>query len=253
MRARVRNSGFLAATAALLALARPAAAQPDTLRVYGPGGPQGPMQEAADSFARAQGVPVRVVAGPEAQWLERAKLNADLVFGGAEYMLTQFALAHPGLLDERSRVSLYERPAGILVRKGNPKRIRTLADLARPGVRLVDVAGAGQLGLWEDLAGRAGLTAGLQRNVARSVRSSAEAIALWKQDPTLDAWITYESWHYRLRDGTALVRLPEGERLYRGTPIAITARSTQRARAEQFVRFLRSEAGHAIFRRWGWR
>jgi len=32
-----------------------------------------------------------------------------------------------------------------------------LADLTRKGVKLVDVTGAGQLGLWEDLVGRAGV------------------------------------------------------------------------------------------------
>lgn len=230
-----------------------AVAQERVLRVYGPGGPLGPMQEAGEAFGRTAGVRVQVIAGPEPRWVEQAKLDADLVFGGAEYMLTQFIHAHPGVVDERSRTVLYDRAAAILVRKGNPKRIRSLGDLARPGLRLVDVNGAGQLGLWEDLAGRHGLIPGIQANIARSVRTSAEAIELWKSDPSLDAWISYESWHYRLSDVTDLVRLPASERLYRGTPIAITTRSTERPLAEAFVGFLKSEQGRAIFRKWGWR
>src|ERR1019366_6697459 len=113
------------------------------------------------------------------------------------------------------------RPAGILVRKGNPKKIKSLADLAQPGVRILDVNGAGQVGLWEDLAGRMGLIPAIQKNIAASVRNSVQALDQWRSDLTLDAWITCESWHYRLNEVTDLVRLPEAQRLYRGTPIAI--------------------------------
>ena len=156
------------------------------------------------------------------------------------------------MLDDKSRVELYVRPAGILVRKDNPKKIKSLDDLTRYGVRIVDVNGAGQLGLWEDLAGPAGLIPGIQKNIAISLGNSAEAIERWKSDPTLDAWITYESWHYRLKDVTDLVQLPEAQRLYRGTPIAIAQMAPNRVLAEKFVAFLQTPQAHAVFRKWGW-
>ena len=120
-------------------------------------------------------------------------------------------------------------------------------------MRIVDVNGAGQLGLWEDLAGRRGLIPGIQKNIAITVPNSAEAIEKWKTMPELDAWISYESWHYRLTDVTSLVRMPFRERIYRGTPIAITSITDDRALAQEFVRFLQSSEGHAVFRKWGWR
>lgn len=227
--------------------------QAPVLHIYGPGGPLGPMQECADLFSKMNQVSVVVTAGPEPKWFTQAQNNADVVFGGAEYMLTDFGLRHAGFLDEQTRTELYIRPAGILVRKGNPKKIASLADLARPGIRIIDVNGAGQLGLWEDLAGRAGVLAALQRNIAQSVNNSAEAIERWKTDSSLDAWITYDSWHYRLRDVTDLVRMPESERLYRGTPIAIAKATQNRAMAEKFIAFLKSEPAHAVFQKWGWR
>lgn len=223
------------------------------VHVYGPGGPLEPMRACAAQFTEATAIPVSMVGGPEAEWIASARQDADLVYGGAEYMLTAFDVKHPGFLDGATRVSLFDRAAGILVRTGNPKRIRALADLARDGVQIVDVNGAGQLGLWEDLAGRSGLIPGIQRNIRVSVETSAEAIKLWTARPELDAWITYESWHYRLPDLTEIVRLPEAERLYRGTPVAIARRSTQRTEAAAFVAHLRSPACHDIFRRWGWR
>jgi accessory colonization factor AcfC len=235
-----------------LAWAGAAAAQEKVLQVYGPGGPLGPMQECGGMFFKARGVEVKVTAGPTPKWIEAAKQNADLIFGGAEYMLTEFMLKHPDLVDPRTRASLYIRPAGILVRPGNPKKIKALKDLTKDGVRIVDVNGAGQLGLWEDLAGVQGLIPGIQKNIQLSVATSAEAIDRWKAMPELDAWITYESWHYRLKEVTDLVRLPRAQRLYRGTPIAITTISKQRDLAQQFIDFLKTPAAHAVFQKWGW-
>lgn len=241
------------AFAALVLSSTPGSAAEPSLKIYGPGGPQAPMQECAEAFGKERGAKLEVIAGPEKQWLDQAKRDADVFYGGAEYMLSQFIEKNPGLVDSTSRTELYPRAAGILVRPGNPKRLHTLADLTREGVRLVDVTGAGQLGLWEDLAGRAGLIAGIQKNIAVSVPTSAEAVEKWHAQPELDAWISFESWHYRLKDTTALVSLPEAEKLYRGTPIAISSKSKERKLAADFIAYLQSEAGHDVFRKWGWK
>lgn len=241
---------LVAALAPGMAAAQEASAR--TLHVYGPGGPLAPMQEAAEHFGRERGVRVVVTGGPETQWIDRAKQDADLIFGGAEYMLSQFAMKHPGLVDGSTRAELYVRPSGVLVRKGNPKKIRTLEDLARPGIRLLDVEGAGQLGMWEDMAGSASRIDGIQKNTAAVVSNTAEGVEKWKSMPELDAWIIFESWHYRLKDETDLVRLPEEQRVYRGTPIAITSISREKALARDFIRWMKSAKGKEIFVKWGW-
>jgi len=228
------------------------AAQDKVLRVYGPGGPLGPMEECAQLFSTAKKVEVKVTTGPEAQWLDQARRDADLIFGGAEYMLTDFILRHPEMVDPKTRTSLYVRPAGILVRKGNPKRIRSLNDLARNGLRILEVNGAGQVGLWEDLAGPYGIIPQIQKNIALTVTNSAEAIEKWQNMPELEAWITFESWHYRLKEDTELVEMPRARKIYRGTPIAITTTSKQRDLAQQFIAFLRTDPAHTVFKKWGW-
>lgn len=230
-----------------------ALAQEKTLKVYGPGGPLGPMKECAEIFSKENNVNVEVVAGPTPKWIGQAKQDADIIFGGSEYMLTEFVQKYPGLVEEKTRTSLYIRPAGILVRKGNPKKIRNLADLTKDGVKIIDVNGAGQVGLWEDMAGAKGLIPGIQKNINLSVTSSAEAIEKWKSMPELDAWITYESWYYRLKDIADLVRLPAKERIYRGTPIAITTISKDRDLAQKFIQFLKTEQCHGVFQKWGWK
>jgi accessory colonization factor AcfC len=228
-------------------------AQQPVLRVYGPGGPLGPLQECADLFSAANQVKVVVTASPEPQWFSQAQKDADLIFGGADYMLTDFALRQPAILDEKTRVELYVRPAGILVRKGNPKNIKSIADLARPGVRILDVNGAGQIGLWEDVAGKLGLIPAIQKNIAVSVRNSVQALDQWRADPKLDAWITFESWAYRLSEVADLVRLPEAQKIYRGTPIAIAKTAPNRELAEKFIAFLQTDQAHAVFQKWGWK
>jgi accessory colonization factor AcfC len=233
-------------------ISQAAFAQTDTLHVYGPGGPLSAMQECAKTFTVKTGIQVKVTGGPEAKWLAQAQQNADVIYGGAEYMLTQFIQNHPGMVDATTRVELYKRAAAILVRPGNPKHILTLKDLTKPGIHILDVNGAGQLGLWEDIAGKENLIGGIQQNIAGSFANTALGIEAWKMDNTYDAWITYESWHQNLKNITQVVLLPFELRLYRGTPVALTSNNKHSQQAKQFIHFLQSAQGHTIFKKWGW-
>lgn len=233
-------------------ISQTAFAQTDTLYVYGPGGPLSAMQECAKVFTGTTGIPVKVTGGPESKWIAQAGQNADLIYGGAEYMLTQFIQNHPGMVDATTRVELYKRRAAILVRPGNPKHIATLKDLTKHGVHILDVNGAGQLGLWEDIAGKESLIGDIQKNIAGSFANTALAIDAWKKDSSYDAWITYASWHQNLKDITQVVELPLALRLNRGTPVALTLTSRHRQQGRQFVQVLQSARGHAIFKKWGW-
>jgi len=139
-----------------------------------------------------------------------------------------------------------------LVRKGNPKKIRSLADLAKDNIRLLVVNGSDQVGLWQDIAGVQGLIPDLQKGITVNVSSSAEAIERWKTTTTLDVWITFESWHYRLEEVTDLVRLPKEERIFRGTPVVSTHFYKNKESARMFIDFLKTEQCHAVFQKWGW-
>lgn len=233
-------------------ISRAAFAQTDTLHVYGPGGPLSAMQDCAKAFTAKTGIPVKVMGGPEPKWLTQAQQNADVIYGGAEYMLTQFIQAHPGMVDAVTRVELYKRRAAILVRPGNPKHVATLKDLTKPGIHVLDVNGAGQFGLWEDIAGKENLIGAIQNNISSSFANTALGIEAWKKDNRYDAWITYASWHQNLKEITQIVELPISLRLYRGTPVALATNSKHGTQAKQFVQFLQSPAGHTIFEKWGW-
>lgn len=152
------------------------------LLVYGPGGPAPALKEEADVFGAANGVAVEVTAGPTPQWIEKAKADADLVYSGSETMMTDFVEAMDVAIASQDVRPLYLRPSAILVRLGNPDGIEGLEDLFEPGHRVLVVNGAGQDGLWEDMAGRLGdieKVRALRSNIVEFAVNSGEARNAW--------------------------------------------------------------------------
>jgi accessory colonization factor AcfC len=229
------------------------AAEP--LRAYGPGGPAPAMKEAAEAFSKARGVPVEVTAGPTPTWIGKARDDADVVFSGSEYMMTDFVNAMEGRIVEPTITSLYLRPSAILVRPGNPRRIHRLVDLTRPGVKVLVVQGAGQTGMWEDMAGKQGdlaLVRALRKNIVVHAPNTGAAKETWVSRPELDAWIVYNIWQVANPKLADLVPVEKEHVVYRSSGVALTRKGESRPEARAFVEFLSSPEGAAIFGRWGW-
>lgn len=240
----------------LLSFASVAGAQ-STLHVYGPGGPASAMNEAAAAFsAKHKNVTVAVTAGPTPTWKAQATQNADLIFSGAEYMMTDFMQKDlVGVIDAATVRTLYLRPSAILVRPGNPKGISGVKDLGKPGIKLMVVQGAGQLGMWEDVAGRGGdveHVAAVRRNIGFYAPNSGEAKKRWAEDTSFDAWLIWTTWQKDNPAAADLVGTEPEYTIYRSCGIALAARSRQKELAKQFADFVQSPAGQAIFVGHGW-
>ncbi len=228
----------------------------DTIYVYGPGGPYPPMREAAEIFGRRHNVTVVVVRGPSDKWMEDARRNADLIYSGAEFMMQSFVWSMGGSIVESTIYPLYLRPSGILVRKGNPLGIEDFPDLLRPGVRIMVVDGAGQTGLWEDMAGRNGdieTIRKFRRNIVYHARNSADAKRRWLNDTTIDAWLIWNIWQISNPDIADYVPVSDRYVVYRDCAIAMTAKGKERPLVREFYRFLKSREVEEIFRKWGWK
>ncbi len=238
---------------ALLAGGTAEAAEP--LHVYGPGGPLPAMQAAAAAFGHLHGITVDVTAGPTPKWIGAARSNADVIYSGSEVMMSDFITAMP-TIDPTTVRPLYLRAAAILVRPGNPGHIHGIADLLKPGHRILVVNGAGQQGLWEDVAGRLGSMQSVRAfraNIAVFAGNSAEAKQRWIADKSLDAWLIWTIWQAanpKLADQVAIE--PDYE-IYRDTGVALTRQGETRPEAKAFVQFLASAAGARIFATWGWK
>jgi accessory colonization factor AcfC len=226
----------------------------ETLHVYGPGGPLPAMKENAATFGKANDVDVEVTAGPTPQWIDKAKADADLVYSGSEVMMSDFLAAMPDL-SPATATPLYLRPSSILVRPGNPAHIAGLADLLDPNHRILVVNGSGQQGLWEDVAkrlGDIGTVRAFRANIAKVVKTSAEAKKAWEEDKTLDAWLIWGIWQVANPTLADQVEIEPQYRIYRDTGIAMTHKGLDRPEAKAFMTFLSSPEGAAIFAKWGW-
>jgi len=246
----------LVATSAGSQGSAPAAKPAISLNAYGPGGPAPAMREAAKVFGAKKGVTIVINAGPTPKWKDQARQDADLIFSGAEYMMNDFVNKDlPGLIDPATVRTLYLRPSAILVRPGNPKKIKGIKDLAKPKTKILVVAGAGQVGMWEDVAGRTGkvkLVDNVRRNIGFSAPNSAEAKKIWNSDMTYDAWLIWTIWQKESPASADLVKTEPENTIYRSCGIALTQRSEHKALAQEFADFLQSPEGQAIFVKWGW-
>ncbi len=248
------NSFRVVVFSAAIVLSQSALAQ-ETLYVYGPGGPAPAMKEAAAAFEKTSAVKVEVTAGPTPKWLDKAKTDADLIFSGSETMMTDFVYALDGQLSHQQVTPLYLRPLSILVRPGNPKHIKGVKDILKPGVKVLVVNGAGQNGVWEDMAGRKGdinTVRALRRNIVAYSKNSAEAKQTWIDNKDIDVWLIWNIWQVSNAKLADIVPVERDYAIYRDTGIAITKRAENKPSAKAFASFLESPAGAKIFAKWGW-
>jgi accessory colonization factor AcfC len=244
------------ATSLQVAAIPPSADQPTAvLNIYGPGGPLPAMKDAAATFGKKYHMQVNVVAGPAPNWLPKAKQDADMIFSGSEDMMSNLEVAMQGVIDPSTIRPLYLRKAAILVRPGNPDHIKGLDDLLQPGHRILVVNGAGQQGLWEDVAARHGsitAVAKLRANIVTVAPNSGVAREDWIKDTSLDAWLTWTIWQVSNPTLADQVPIEESSQIYRDIGVGLTTKGKARPEAQQFLDFLQSSEGERIFRHWGW-
>jgi accessory colonization factor AcfC len=215
-----------------------------TIHIYGPGGPYKAMKECAEAFMRQQSIRVDIVKGTPDARIGQARQDADIVYGGAEYMLEDYNRDYPGLIEMSTVEPLYVRQIGIIVRKGNPKQIESLEGLSQKHIRVLNV----ELEKMEEYQDK---LPGIRGNIYRSVVTGEEGIAVWQSIAELDAWITYRTWYIQLSETTDFIPLNDPF-AYRATPIAFTVHPKRIDDASLFIRFLKSDDAHLIFKNWGW-
>lgn len=230
-------------------------ASDNIVRLYGAGGPglKAPLKECVKLFKEDHKIEVKLILGPEKKWMKDAKLNADLFFPGTESRMSLYITRDKDLIDKSSRSLLYTRGAVIIVRKGNPKKITKLEDLAKPGIKIIDVVGPGLFSLGEDTASLKGLLDEIQKNTVFSAINGGGAAKKWKNSPDIDAWITLEPWYFGVKDTGEKVWIPEPIRIYRHSSIAIAKNSKKKVLAQRFIDFLKTEKAHAVFKKFGWK
>ena len=234
-----------------------AAAGSSTLLMYAGSASKPPTDEAIQVFQQKTGVKIDVNYGGSGKVLSQMKLakEGDLYFPGSSDYMEKAKKDGDVVASTEARIA-YLVPA-INVQKGNPKNILALSDLTKPGVK-VAIANPESVcvGLYaveiieKDLssAEKTAFKANLL-NYTDSCEKTATAVALKQVDAVL-GWSVFQNWN---PDAIQTVALPAAQIPRVGyIPIAVAAYAKNQAAAQQFIDFLASEEGQAIFAKYGY-
>lgn len=241
----------------LLAMLSSAVAYAD-INLYGPGGPHTALQEAATLYTQKTGGKVNVHYGPQAKWNEQARQDADILFGASEQSALAITRDHQAHFNEKDIEPLYLRPSILLVKKGNPKNIRGIEDLMRPGIGIVVNDGGGTsntsgTGVWEDIAGRKGnleTVSQIRRNILLFAPNSGSARKALESQSGADVWITWADWAISNPGIGEVVEIAPDYRIWRDMNIVV--RKDSDAETRQFAAWLHSDEAAPAFTQYGW-
>jgi len=213
-----------------------------------------PAQEAEKVYEKAHPeVDITMTFGGSGTLLQQMMLEqiGDIYMPGSDDFMDK-AEAKKAVIPETRKIVAYLIPT-ICVQHGNPKKIQSLADLARPGVT-VALAQAGAVCLGdasETILGKAGLLDEVKKNVityARSCEHTQQLVQLGEVDAVI-GWDAFKSW---APDQIDLVKIDPKYLRVHNVPAAVTVYSKQRAAAERFIAFLTSKEGKQIFSKNGY-
>ncbi len=238
-----------------------------TVRVFSARACAAPLEEAAAIFERETGtsVAISVCSRHCAQAVAEEAVGSngshdfleeiaeagvhDLAIGGAEYLLDDGEVR--GIVVRGERRTIACRRSALIVPAGNPKGVRSLEDMARPGVRVgVSVLDCLK-GLWEDVAAREGLLDAVRRNIAFHANGCiaiVEAVAQGK----VDAAFGWSAFGHLAPGRIEVVELAPGQQVLRGTGVGLLSFARQREAAKEFMDFLTTPAARACYGRYGW-
>jgi molybdate transport system substrate-binding protein len=149
----------------------------------------------------------------------------------------------------------------VILPNDNPADIRTLADLAKPGVKIARAAKTVPVGIATDaaLANLATSTYGQDWNNSVSANTvtyetSEPAVATKVALGEVDAGFVYESTATAAKPGTYIsVTIPKKDNYLQIYGIAVMKESTGKGAATDFENFILSDAGQQILKEYGFR
>ncbi len=224
-----------------------------TVVVFAGSASQPALEDAAKDFEKKFGIQVVLHLGGSGAMLSQIRLTGlgDLYIPGSpDYMVKARELE---LIDGEETKLAYLVPA-ILVPKGNPRQIRTLNDLARPGVR-VGIADPESVcvGLYAvEIMESNKIAEGIRPNLHGQVESCAKTAAMLALG-TVDAvlgWREFATWNPQTMEAVLLNPREIPRLAY--IPAALLSHATNPENARNFVAYLKSADGQAIFRKWGY-
>ncbi len=228
-------------------------ASAQTLMVFAGSASQPPLEEAAKSFEKKYGIKVALHLGGSGAMLSQIQLTGlgDLYIPGSpDYMEKAREL---DLIEGEETRLAYLVPA-ILVSKGNPQKIKSLQDLARPDLR-IGIADPGSVcvGLYAiEILHANGLEDQIRPNLHGQVESCAKTAAMLPLG-TVDAvlgWREFATWNPQAME--AILLKPQEIPRLAYIPAARLRQAKNPENAKAFVAYLKSAEGQLFFSKWGY-
>ena len=203
---------------------------------------------------------------------ERYGINVKIIYGGGGEVLSQMILSgsgdayiapeqrfmesaeQQGVIDPETKRTIAHMLPAIAVSKGNPKRITILSDLAKPGIRVaVTRPETTLLGKFApEIFRKAGLAEAIEQNIVTTALRPDSVVTMLLLDQ-IDAGII---WHFYQRLAPEAIEtiplLPEQLTGIGEMQIALATYSENKKAALQFIDFVISHKGKAIFAKHGY-
>ncbi len=237
-----------------------------TVRIFSARACAAPLEEAAKFFEARSGIEVQIDvcsrhcaaavaeeatgAGADDFLEEIADAGGhDLAIGGAEFLLDDGEVR--GIVRKGQRRTIAYRRSTLVVPGGNPAKVKSLADLAKPGVRVgISVIDCCK-GMWEDVTARAGLLEAIRPNItfhANGCVAIVEAVVQRKVDVAF-GWSAFA----HLAPGRIeIIELPRDQYVLRGTCVGLLSFSKNPDAATKLMDFLTTPAARACYAKYGW-
>lgn len=223
------------------------------LLLYAGAGIQQGAMELVQAFEARTGIRVETTYGSCGQLLVSINANrrGDLYMPGS--LLYVEEAVQKGLAIAETKRDIAEYIPVVFVQKGNPKGIKTLWDLTKPGLRVgIGDERACVIGKWTRII--------LEKNdipyeklepnvVYQAATSSPLGFAI--QTEAVDAVITWNSNARRFRNYGDAIEIPPDQNMASTIPILILTSSHHQEEAQQFIDFVASEEGQEILQERG--
>jgi len=234
-----------------------AASNAQTLMVFAGAASKPPTEEAAKAFEKKTGVKVEVVFGGSGYVMSQMILaeKGDIYFpGSSDYM--ELAKKKEVVFPDTEKYVVYLVNA-INVQKGNPKNIKSLKDLTKPGLKVAIANPEGVcVGAYAVEIIEKNFTPEEKSqfkknliNYTESCEKTATAISLKMADVVI-GWSVF---HYWDPERIETIPLKKSEIIRIGyIPIAISKYTQNRKLAQKFIDFILSEEGKAIYKKYNY-
>jgi len=240
--------------AALLSPAVSCSGEPSALSVFAAAGAKPAIDEICRQFQDACGIRVEVTYGGGGEVLSQMTLakSGDLYIAPEQSFMEKAVEIQA--IDPDTVVSVAYMIPVITVPKGNPVNIQTLADLARPGIEVaVTRPETTLLGKYApEIFAKAGLSEEIGNNIVTEAARPDNLLTMLIMGQ-VDAGIL---WHFYATQNTDKIEniylLPEQLTGIGEMQIAVTTYCRDTDAAREFINFITSAEGKAVFEQLGY-